>query len=569
MANGPYEFISTFQTDPFEEQRLAAERQRRMAELLAQQSEQFGQYQTPRGPLGEVRYPVSQGLAQLATAIGGAFKRGRAEREEEALRERERAARGDFSNLLSGVLSPSYNPVDQTVSDTALPGEVPSAQDMSISQRLMAGLPGISEDARALAAPIIQQLGLSEAMSEQDLQRQLDLYRGEKQIDLQTDPGLAAVQKLSQLPRPYWMPQETWNLALLSGDPVKIVESVDRNLNHFIDTNVISADSAARLAIDAANLRTNIAQAITGEGGPAIQEILGGMPQFGFGGSSNNLSLWGIGPQPTPSAPPQYTPPSAPPAAVPQPQMPPAAPQRMPQANVPQTPPRPSSASQNMGAFDTAIPGERVPVSSVSEYVNNARAGLQYNLEIPLIENPAIPAQEKEQLLLARPEETTYRDTANSLVDEKIRAIDQLMANPARAEIFGVVASRLPNITQDSATAKNLFNRIVDITQVQGLMNMRRESPNGAAVGNVTQPEWPKVGAAIAGLSDSSSDWATVQNNLKAFRDLLVNTKNRINSAYFDVYGGRNSQNITNGNGSASMSDPLGLRPLLQTPRGF
>lgn len=185
MANGPYEFISTFQTDPFEEQRLAAERQRRMAELLAQQSEQFGQYQTPRGPLGEVRYPISQGLAQLATAIGGAFKRGRAEREEEALRERERAAREEFSNLFSGVLSPSYNPVDPTVSDTALPGEVPSAQDMSISQRLMAGLPGISEEARALAAPTIQQLRLSEAMSEQERQRELEDFAAQRAIELQ------------------------------------------------------------------------------------------------------------------------------------------------------------------------------------------------------------------------------------------------------------------------------------------------------------------------------------------------------------------------------------------------
>jgi hypothetical protein len=105
MANGPYEFISTFKTDPFEEQRIAADRQRRMAELLAQQSEQYGQYQTPRGPLGEVKYPVSQGLAQLATALGGAFKRGRAEREERKLREGETAARGEANRYVLDAIS--------------------------------------------------------------------------------------------------------------------------------------------------------------------------------------------------------------------------------------------------------------------------------------------------------------------------------------------------------------------------------------------------------------------------------------------------------------------------------
>ena len=184
MANGPYEFISTFQTDPFEEQRLAAERQRRMAELLAQQSEQFGQYQTPRGPLGEVRYPVSQGLAQLATAIGGAFKRGRAEREEAALREQERAARTDVNELLNKVTSGKYElPTDRTLSDTALPGELPSASNMSILEQLQSGFTGLSPEAQEYLSPMLQQLSLSEAMSEQERQRELEDFAAREAIE--------------------------------------------------------------------------------------------------------------------------------------------------------------------------------------------------------------------------------------------------------------------------------------------------------------------------------------------------------------------------------------------------
>lgn len=185
MANGPYEFISTFKTDPFEEQRIAADRQRRMAELLAQQSEQYGQYQTPRGPLGEVKYPVSQGLAQLATALGGAFKRGRAEREERELREGETAARGEANTFMSDVISGRYQlpPADQTLSDTAIPGEMPSAQDMSILQRLQAGIPGLSEAAQSYVSPFAQQLGLSEAMADQERARAREDFAAQQAIE--------------------------------------------------------------------------------------------------------------------------------------------------------------------------------------------------------------------------------------------------------------------------------------------------------------------------------------------------------------------------------------------------
>jgi hypothetical protein len=189
MANGPYELLQTFRTDPFEEQRIAAERQRRMAELLAQQSEQFGQYQTPSGPLGQVQYPVSQGLAQLATAIGGAFKRGRTEREEAALREQERAARTEANKFMSDVISGRYElPTDQTLSDTALPGELPTARDMSILERMQAGLPNLSEAAQSYVSPFAQQLGLSEAMSQQERQRDLEDFAAREAIEAQLAP---------------------------------------------------------------------------------------------------------------------------------------------------------------------------------------------------------------------------------------------------------------------------------------------------------------------------------------------------------------------------------------------
>ena len=200
MANGPYEFISTFKTDPFEEQRIAADRQRRMAELLAQQSEQYGQYQTPRGPLGEVKYPVSQGLAQLATALGGAFKRGRAEREERELREGETAARGEANKLLSDVISGGYElpPADQTLSDTALPGEMPSAQDMSILQRLQAGIPGLSEAAQSYLSPVAQQLGLSEAMAAEERAREREDYRFKQETDAEFREAPETFRQLRQ-----------------------------------------------------------------------------------------------------------------------------------------------------------------------------------------------------------------------------------------------------------------------------------------------------------------------------------------------------------------------------------
>jgi hypothetical protein len=190
MANGPYEFISTFKTDPFEEQRIAADRQRRMAELLAQQSEQYGQYQTPRGPLGEVKYPVSQGLAQLATALGGAFKRGRAEREERELREGETAARGEANKLLSAAISGRYElpPADQTITDTTIPGETPSAQNMSISQILHAGMSGLSEEAQAFLSPVAQQLGLSEAMADQERARAREDFEFQQRTEAQYAP---------------------------------------------------------------------------------------------------------------------------------------------------------------------------------------------------------------------------------------------------------------------------------------------------------------------------------------------------------------------------------------------
>tara|TARA_R110002126_G_scaffold596_2_gene3685 strand:- start:546 stop:1976 length:1431 start_codon:yes stop_codon:yes gene_type:complete len=185
MANGPYEFISTFKTDPFEEQRIAADRQRRMAELLAQQSEQYGQYQTPSGPLGEVKYPVSQGLAQLVTALGGAFKRGRAEREERELREGETAARGEANRyVLDAISGTGQAPAaDPTVSDTAIPGEIQTAPQGSVYDRMMGGMSRLSKEAQSYVSPFAQQLGLSEAMAAQERERAREDYRFKQETD--------------------------------------------------------------------------------------------------------------------------------------------------------------------------------------------------------------------------------------------------------------------------------------------------------------------------------------------------------------------------------------------------
>jgi hypothetical protein len=134
----------------------------------------------------------------------------------------------------------------------------------------------------------------------------------------------------------------------------------------------------------------------------------------------------------------------------------------------------------------------------------------------------------------------TVEAKSKTLLDD----IELLKNHPGLNQMTGVVAGRLPVFTPEGAAAKAIYDRIVARGGFQELQDMRKSSPTGGALGNVSNQEGQQLRDAWAAISrvQNAKDLKTQLE--RAANDVRGST-DRIREAFNETYDYKNGANTT------------------------
>jgi hypothetical protein len=162
-----------------------------------------------------------------------------------------------------------------------------------------------------------------------------------------------------------------------------------------------------------------------------------------------------------------------------------------------------------------------------------------------------LPPKEIQKREVSYPNANLAIKTVEAKSKTLLEDINLLKNHPGLNQMTGVIAGRLPVLTPEGAAAKAIYDRIVARGGFSELQDMRKASPTGGALGNVSNFEGQ-------GLRDSWAAISRVQNAsdlrkqlLRAEEDVIGSTK-RIREAFDETYEYRNSAGGANQQSSNS-----------------
>ena len=118
--------------------------------------------------------------------------------------------------------------------------------------------------------------------------------------------------------------------------------------------------------------------------------------------------------------------------------------------------------------------------------------------------------------------------------------IENVSKSDGISRITGSVMGRLPNITNTATNAQADLDTLKSAISIQKLQQMRKESPTGGAVGNVTEKEWPRLENSVAALQQSQSTEQFLQ-RLGAVKKSMKIISDAYTQHYKDTYSGGES----------------------------
>lgn len=152
----------------------------------------------------------------------------------------------------------------------------------------------------------------------------------------------------------------------------------------------------------------------------------------------------------------------------------------------------------------------------------------------------ALPPKELQKREAVYPAANQAIKTVEAKTKTLLEDIDLLKDHPGLSQMTGVVAGRLPVFTPEGAAAKAIYDRIVARGGFQELQDMRKSSPTGGALGNVSNQEGQQLRDAWAAISrvQSAEDLKT---QLERAADDVRGSTDRIREAFNETYDYRNS----------------------------
>ena len=147
-------------------------------------------------------------------------------------------------------------------------------------------------------------------------------------------------------------------------------------------------------------------------------------------------------------------------------------------------------------------------------------------------------AKTKVKFEQAHPKSSSALRTAVTGMDNTLAALKELIESPGLKAISGVVGAYTPDITPEATRAAALFNQIKAGAGLAALTELKQASPNGGALGNVSNQEGNT-------LRDSRGAFLQTQkyDDLRAalidYYGVLERSKANIVGAFNDTYGYR------------------------------
>lgn len=120
-------------------------------------------------------------------------------------------------------------------------------------------------------------------------------------------------------------------------------------------------------------------------------------------------------------------------------------------------------------------------------------------------------------------------------LDKDIADVQALIDDPGLKDISGVYGSSTPNVSAQANRAQALYDKIKAGAGLTALTDLKSASPNGGALGNVSNQEGQKLENSVAAFSQKQ-DYVTLRRVLHDYLvDLKVSREN-VQSAFDETY---------------------------------
>ena len=147
-------------------------------------------------------------------------------------------------------------------------------------------------------------------------------------------------------------------------------------------------------------------------------------------------------------------------------------------------------------------------------------------------------AKTKVKFEQAYPKSSSALRTAVTGMDNTLAALKELIESPGLKAISGVVGAYTPDITPEATRAAALFNQIKAGAGLAALTELKQASPNGGALGNVSNQEGNTLRDS-RGAFLQTQKYDDLRRALIDYYGVLERSKANIVGAFNDTYGYR------------------------------
>lgn len=193
----------------------------------------------------------------------------------------------------------------------------------------------------------------------------------------------------------------------------------------------------------------------------------------------------------------------------------------------------------------------------------NAEEVLQAQKDREAARAAALDATKKDQERVAKKVETmpavqsAAKSTLDSL-DAQMKDIDDLLSRGGRGMVTGPIFGRsfvpssvIPGDPLGGAGAQAIIDKVKSQSGLSALQELRKNSPTGGALGNVSNAEGLRLENSAAALAQTQST-TDFDKNLKKYKSDLLAAKQRISEAYKREYGEDLPADVTSGRGGGA-----------------